>query len=117
MRAVESLVDDEHTYRVAGIEEGAGGGVVRGADEVETGFLHLPYLTDLGGIEGHGTEHAVIVMHAGAIDEKRLVVEQEAFLGIERERADAEVNSVMSNYRAKVRVKLYNCFIQVWGVG
>ena len=87
--AIEGLVNNEHAYRVAGIEESSRGGIVRGADEVEARLLHLAYLTDLSCIKGHSAKHTVIVVDAGAIDEHLLSVEHETILGIERERADA----------------------------
>ena len=76
--AVEGLIDDEHADGVAGVEEGAGGGIMGGADEVEAGVLHQADLADLGGIEGHSPEDAVVVMDTGAVDEQRHIVELKA---------------------------------------
>ena len=86
---VEGLANDEHAQRVAGIEKCPRGGVVAGADEVEARLLHLLHLAYFGGIEGHGSQHAVVVVHAGAVEEHGLTVEHEAPLGVEREGADA----------------------------
>ena len=87
---VESLVDDQHTQRVAGIEEGPRGGVVRGTDEVEASLLHQPHLADLSIVEGHRPKDAVVVMHAGSVDKQRLAIEHETLLSIERKGANAE---------------------------
>ena len=49
-----------------------------GADEVEAGVLHLADLADLGGIEGHRPEDAVVVMHTGTVEWRYLAVEHKA---------------------------------------
>ena len=61
-----------------------------GADEVETGFFHLAHLADFGIVESSGTQHTVVVMYTGTVDEYFLTVEHETILGVEREGADAE---------------------------
>ena len=88
--AIESLVDDQHAQRVAGVEEGTCGGIMTGADEVEARLLHLTHLADFRIVEGHRTQHTVVMMYAGTVDEHLLTVEHEAPFSIERERADAE---------------------------
>ena len=69
--AIESLVNNEHTYRVAGIKESARRRIVRGADEVETRLLHLAHFADFGIVEGTSTQHAVIMVYTGSVDEHR----------------------------------------------
>ena len=95
--AVESLVDDKHAYRVAGIEEGSGGGVVGCTDEVEACFLHQPDLADLCRIEGHGSQQTVVVMHTATIQEHGFAVEHETTFRIKRVRADAIVGSLLAD--------------------
>ena len=85
------------TYRVAGIEEGSGGGVVGCTDEVEACLLHQPDLADLCCIEGHGTQQTVIVMHTAAIQEHGFAVEHETMIRIKREGADAIVGSLLTD--------------------
>ena len=62
-----------------------------GADEVETCIFHQLHLADFGGIEGHGAEHSVIAVDAGAVYVDRLAVEQEALCSIERDGTYAEL--------------------------
>ncbi len=80
--AVEGFVDNEHADGIAGIEEGTGRGIVRGADEVETCLLHLAYLADFSIVESPCAQYTIIMMYAGAIDEHRLAVKNEAALCI-----------------------------------
>ena len=87
--AIEGLVNDEHAYRVAGVEEGARRGIMAGADEVEPRLLHLANLANLGIVEGHCSQHTVVVVYASTIDEYFLSVEHKTVFGIERERTDA----------------------------
>ena len=88
--AVECLTDDEHADGVAGVKESARRGVMARADEVEARIFHLAHLSDFGCVEGHGTEDAVVVVHAGPVDKHGLSVEHESPFGIERERTHAE---------------------------
>ena len=87
--AVECLSDDKHAERVAGIEEGTCGGIVRRADKAEACLLHLSHLTYLRIVECHCPEDTVVVMHAGTIDKHRAAIEHKAVLSIEGECADA----------------------------
>ena len=93
--AVEGLADDEHADGVAGIEEGACSRIMTRPDKVEASLLHQPDLTDFGSIESHRSEHAVVVMHTGTINQERLAVEQEATLCIEGEGADAVIHGLL----------------------
>ena len=96
--AVEGLIDHQHADRVAGIEESPCRGVVRGADQVKAGRLHLPHLADLCGIEGHRPQHTVVVMHAGTVDQHLPAVEHKAIFSIERERADTELHRFLVDH-------------------
>ena len=60
-----------------------------GTNQVEACLLHLAHLADFGIVEGTGSQHTVVVVYAGTVDEHFLAIEHEAILGIERERADA----------------------------
>ena len=95
--AIKGFINDEHTYGVASIEEGAGSGIMRGSDEVEACLLHLLHLANFCSIKSHSAQHTVIVVYAGSVDKHLLAVEHETIFGIKRERADAELHMLLIN--------------------
>ena len=86
--SVESLAYDEHAQGVASVEESPCSGVVTGSDEVEASLLHQPDFTYFRSVESHRSQYAVVVMHAGSVEEQRLPVEHKSLFSIERERAN-----------------------------
>ena len=111
--AVEGFVYDEHAYRIAGIKESAGGRIVRGANQVEAGLLHLAHLADFCIVEGTGSQHAIVVVYASTIDEYFLSVEHKTVFGIERERADAVLCRCIVDGRA-ILLQFHLSLVERW---
>ena len=87
---VETFVDNQHTQRVAGVEEGFGGQVMARAHGIVALCLHQFYLAYLGTVDGGTAQKSVVVVDAAAAKFHRLAVEQETLVGRERDSADAE---------------------------
>ena len=90
------LIHDQHAEPVAGLEQFGRGRVVRGAIGV---VAHLLEAGDAEILEpvGQGGAHAgMVLVVAGALEHVRLAIQQETFVGIERDRADAEFGGRLS---------------------
>ena len=63
-----------------------------GADEVEPRLLHLAHLADLCIVEGHGTQHTVVVVYAGTVDKQGLAIKHKTLFGRILNGADSVCN-------------------------
>ena len=75
---VAELVHQVHAEPVAGAEQRLGGRVVRHADGVEARVLQEPHASLLRGLIGARAEDAVVVVNAGAAEQRLPAVDEEA---------------------------------------
>ena len=86
--AVKSLIDNQHTQRVTGIKESTTRRIMSRTNKIKACVLHLPHLTDLCRIKSHGTQHTVIMMQAGSINQQWLAVKHKTPLSGKVDSAD-----------------------------
>ena len=89
---VERFVNDQHAKPVAGIKKVFGHLVVRASDGVVAIGFHKFHLPLFGTIYVNRSQQSVVVMDAASFQFHRFAVQQETFVGREREGADAERN-------------------------
>ena len=82
---VERLVHDQHPEPVARREHGLAHGVVGAANGVEAGRPQQFDASLFGPFDRGGTQHTVVVVHAGAAEEDRLPVDPQPPLRVERQ--------------------------------
>ncbi len=89
-RHLPGLVHDENAHPVAGVEDGAVGGVMRRAIGVAAHRLELLEPPDVQAVGHREADAGMILVVAGALDLDRLAVEEKAVVRIEADAADAE---------------------------
>ena len=87
--AVECFVDHEEAYAVAGVEECLGRQVVRCAHGVEPGFFHKRGFAYLGAVVSGGSEDAVVVVEATAVEYYGAAVERESVSAVLADAAES----------------------------
>src|SRR5579885_338744 len=91
---VEGFVHDDDAHAVAGFEHLGRGRIVAGTERVDArGLENLKLALDRAAVDG-GAERAEIVMIADALNAHAAAVEQEPFLLVEGDGADAERRGV-----------------------
>ena len=79
---IESLIDDQHTQFITGIQETLRRGIVRRAQQIEACLLHQHYFSPLSVAGGDGAQQPVVMMHAGTIGQYLLTIELQSVLRI-----------------------------------
>ena len=80
---VKGFVDHQHAQAVAGIQQGRGGRVVRGADGVVPGGFEQLDLALLGAVVAGRAQRAVVVVDAAALQLQRHAVQAQAVFRID----------------------------------
>ena len=75
----ENWLQHKETVLVAGIQKGRRGGVVRGADVVESSLFDLPRIAPLGIIRKGVTNVGILLMAVYAAQESGFTVQAQAF--------------------------------------
>ncbi len=88
------LVEDQHAQLVAGVEQLRRGRIVRGAQAVAAHLLQLAHAVVLHRVGQRRAQAGVVLVIAGAFHLDRLAVEEQAFLRVELDGADAEARLV-----------------------
>ena len=81
----------EHSFAVAGGQEGGVVRIMGAADEVEAGFLHQAHIAGVGGVGDAVAPAGGVLVDIGAKEEEVFAIEEEAALLGEREPAEADL--------------------------
>ena len=108
---VEALVHDVHAQRVAGLQHGAGCGIVCGADGVEAVFLQDPHAPPFALVIGRRAEDAVIVMDAAAAQKRLFPVDEQALA------APCDLTDAEGDLHRVALTRAYPCGVEVRRLG
>ena len=75
---IPAFVHQVDAQRVAGLQHGAGTGIMGGTDGVEAGVLQLLHAAPFGFVPGRRAQDAAVVMDAAAPKERFLPVDQKS---------------------------------------